>query len=394
MGRGVFHSQIGLRLHDDQAPGDSVQDVNEAAAQESSRDFFSGPAVKGSGERLSGSFHTAILAAMTISEPSSPEAPAPVLITGGAGFIGSHIVDSFLAMGHRVVVLDDLSSGKEGRLPAAVRFVRGDLRDASLAELLKEEGIHTVFHHAAQIDVRRSVADPVFDAEVNVIGTIRLAQACLEAGVWQLIFASSGGAIYGEPDGEAASEAHPLRPRSPYGVAKLAGEKYLFALAEGSDLTVTALRYANVYGPRQDGTGEAGVIGIWMNRLLGGEPGVIYGDGEQTRDFVHVADVVATNRAAYRMRLAGVFNVGTGIETSVNRLYELVAAACGSALPPRYEPGKPGEQRRSVLDTSYARECFGPVDGVPLAEGLQATATWFRMHRTQEGLPTSSSPSV
>lgn len=309
-----------------------------------------------------------------------------MLVTGGAGFIGSHIVDSFLAQGHPVVVIDDLSTGDASRLPPGARFVKGDIRDAALKELLAAERIETVFHLAAQVDVRKSVADPVGDAEVNVLGTIRLALAAGAAGVKQIVFASSGGAIYGDPVGRMADEDHPLNPCSPYGVAKLAGEKYLFALAGEAGYVTTVLRYANVYGPRQDGMGEAGVIGIWMNRLLAGEDGVIYGDGEQTRDFVHVADVVSANRAAYAERAPGVFNIGTGIETTINQLYDLVAAACGTSRPPRRAPGKPGEQRRSVVDPTRARKVLGFRDFVPLAEGLRATAEWFRMHRARQGL--------
>ena len=195
-----------------------------------------------------------------------PENKPSVLVTGGAGFIGSHIADAFLARGHRVVILDDLSTGDAARVPPAARLVEADLRRADLAALLREEKIGVVSHHAAQIDVRKSVEDPVLDAEINVLGTIRLAQACAAAGTSQLLFASSGGAIYGDPEGFSADESHPLNPCSPYGVAKLAGEKYLQALALGSTLTVTILRYANVYGPRQDGRGEAGVVGIWMKK--------------------------------------------------------------------------------------------------------------------------------
>lgn len=312
----------------------------------------------------------------------------PVLVTGGAGFIGSHLVDALLALGHRVVVLDDLSTGDLRRVPKEVRFVKGDVREGGLDALLLEEKVDTVFHLAAQIDVRRSVEDPVFDAEVNVLGTIRVAQAASKAGVVQVVFSSSGGAIYGDPVGERADEDHPLNPCSAYGVAKLAGEKYLSALAADGGYLLTVLRYANVYGPRQDGRGEAGVVGIWMNRLLSGHDAVVNGDGLQTRDFVHVADVVAANREAFLRRVPGVFNVGTGVETSVRDLYGLVAAACGVPGPPRFGPGKPGEQRRSVLDPARARESLGLAELVPLEGGMRATAEWFRLHRAGEGLAT------
>ncbi|MFI5182385.1 MAG: NAD-dependent epimerase/dehydratase family protein [Thermoanaerobaculia bacterium] len=306
------------------------------------------------------------------------QSSSSVLVTGGAGFIGSHLTDALVDAGHRVVVLDDLSTGRRERVTPAARFVEGDLRRFDLERLLREERIAEVFHHAAQIDVRKSVADPVFDAEVNVLGTIRLAKACLASGVSQILFASSGGAIYGDPKGFAADESHPTNPVSPYGTAKLAGEKYLECLALGSPLVVSVLRYANVYGPRQDGSGEAGVVGIWMKRLLEGKDGVIYGDGGQSRDFVYVGDVVSANLVALGKKAAGVFNIGTGIETTVNGLYGEVAKACGTHRPARREAGKPGEQRRSVLDVSRARALLGFTPAVPLPEGLRRTAEWFR----------------
>jgi len=320
------------------------------------------------------------------TDPAPPSPGCAVLVTGGAGFIGSHLVDAVLAQGHRVVVLDDLSTGDLRRVPKEARFVRGDIRAAGLDALLAEEKIDTVFHFAAQVDVRRSVEDPVFDAEVNVLGTIRVGAAAAASGVKQVVFSSSGGAVYGDPVGERADESHPLNPCSAYGVAKLAGEKYLAALAMDGGFALSVLRYANVYGPRQDGRGEAGVIGIWMNRLLSGQDAVVNGDGGQTRDFVHVADVVAANVAAFQRRLPGVFNVGTGVETSVRELYGLVAAACGVEAPPRFGPAKAGEQRRSVLDVALAREALGLTQLVPLDAGMRATAEWFRLHRAKQGL--------
>lgn len=301
-----------------------------------------------------------------------------VLVTGGAGFIGSHLTDAFLAEGKRVVVLDDLSTGHASRLPVGARFVEGDIRTFDVTGLLRAEKIDTIVHHAAQIDVRKSVEDPVFDAEVNVLGTIRLAQAALAAGVTQIVFASSGGAIYGDPEGFAADERHVTNPVSPYGVAKLAGEKYLFGLAHGTPLVVTALRYANVYGPRQDGRGEAGVVGIWMKKLLAGEECLVNGDGTQSRDFVFVGDVVRANLAAAARRAGGVINIGNGVETTVNRLYELVAAACGVEKPALRGPAKPGEQMRSVLDVAKSRTALGLTGFVPLPDGLSRTAAWFR----------------
>jgi len=322
---------------------------------------------------------------MKLPSPQPPQG-CSVLVTGGAGFIGSHLADALLALGHRVVVLDDLSTGDLRRVPPEARFVKGDVRDPGLDALLLEEKVDTVFHLAAQADVRKSVENPVFDAEVNVLGTIRVAQASSLAGVAQVVFSSSGGAVYGDPVGERADEEHPLNPCSAYGVAKLAGEKYLAALAPDGGYQLTVLRYANVYGPRQDGRGEAGVIGIWMNRLLSGQDAVVNGDGLQTRDFVHVADVVAANQAAFLHRVPGIFNVGTGVETSIGELYRLVADACGIDVPPRFGPGKPGEQRRSVLDPSRARTALGLDEYVPLAGGMRATAEWFRLHRAQQGL--------
>ena len=366
----VLLPEIGLRLDDHDRPAlPSREPPNQPAAEQIPGHGGGFAAIEGRGERTRG--RHVILGRMMPERRS-------VLVTGGAGFIGSHLADALLAGGRDVVVLDDLSTGQRSRLPEKARFVEGDIRRFDLTGLLAEAGVDTIFHYAAQIDVRKSVEDPVLDAEVNVLGTIRVAQAALAAGVAQIVFASSGGAIYGDPEGLAADENHPTNPVSPYGVAKLAGEKYLFGLAHGTPLVVTALRFANVYGPRQDGRGEAGVIGIWMKRLLEGGECLINGAGDQSRDFVFVGDVVEANLEAAARRQGGVFNVGTGVETSVNRLYDLVAAACGTRRPARHGPAKSGEQMRSVLDVTKSRSALGLSSPVPLPDGLSRTAAWFR----------------
>ncbi len=319
---------------------------------------------------------------MSSTDSSLSSSRRAVLVTGGAGFIGSHLADALVFRGEQVVVLDDLSTGDRARLSPAVRFVQGDIRDAALPELLKTERVGTIFHLAAQVDVRKSVSDPVGDASVNVLGTVNVAHAAARAGVAQIIFASSGGAIYGDPQGDRADESHPLCPCSPYGAAKLAGEKYLQALSIDGGFAVTLLRFANVYGPRQDGRGEAGVVGIWMRRLLDGDEAVIYGDGLQTRDFVYVADVVAANLAAHAGRVAGTINVGTGVETDLVDLYRKTAVACDSGRPAIHAAAKPGEQRRSVLDPTRAGAALGLTTWVALDQGLRSTAEWFRLQPT------------
>jgi len=296
-----------------------------------------------------------------------------VVVTGGAGFIGSHIVDAYLGRGWRVTVIDNLSTGDRRNVNPRATLREFDIRDVRLREVILELGPDIVSHHAAQMDVRHSVADPAFDAEVNVVGSVRLLQASVDAAVKRFIFASSGGAIYGEPVAVPQHETHPAVPLSPYGCAKLAVEHYLdyFRIVHG--LSSVALRYANVYGPRQNAKGEAGVIAIFAGRLLRGEAVTINGSGEQTRDFVYVKDVVAANVAAAEAAWQGSFNVGTGVETSVNGLYELMGSK-----PPLYGPAKAGEQVRSVLDGGKLRALAGLPPPAPLKEGLAATMDWFR----------------
>lgn len=294
-----------------------------------------------------------------------------VLITGGAGFIGSHLADAYLARGWRVSILDNLSTGDRSNVPAGAEFTQADLSESdAVLERLRPD---VISHHAAQIDVRKSVADPAADAEVNIVSSLRLLQKAKAIGVKRFIFASSGGAIYGEPEVAPQSEAHPVRPMSPYGCAKLAFEHYMNYYREVFGVPTVALRYGNVYGERQSTRGEAGVVAIFTNALLHGREITINGNGEQTRDFVHVSDVVRANLAVTDdVSSQGPFNVGTGVETPVNALYQALTAIVPSRSPARHAPPKAGEQMRSVLDGSR----FAPY--LPLEEGLRRTVEWFR----------------
>jgi UDP-glucose 4-epimerase len=301
-----------------------------------------------------------------------------VLVTGGAGFIGSHITDALLQAGHGVVVLDNLSSGKRENVPSAAELVVGDIRSPEAADLIKGGRFDAVVHQAAQIDVRRSVADPRFDAEVNLLGMLNLLEAATASGVKRFLFASSGGAAYGEQDVFPAPETHPTRPVSPYGASKAAGELYLGYYGVEKKLSFCALRYANVYGPRQDPHGEAGVVAIFTGRCLTGKPCTIFGDGGQTRDYVYVGDVARANLAALGSSHVGAVNVGTGRETSVTDLHRAIAEVTGAKLPATFEAARPGEQRRSCIDPSLAGRVLGWKPEVTLAEGLARTAAFFR----------------
>jgi UDP-glucose 4-epimerase len=302
-----------------------------------------------------------------------------ILVTGGAGFIGSHTVDGLVERSHEVAVLDDLSSGKRGRLNPRARFHQADLRDAKrVAEVLEQERPEAIYHLAAQMDVRRSVADPAFDAGVNLVGMLNLMEAARGKGLRRLIFASSGGAIYGEQNVLPCDEDHPCHPVSPYGVAKLATEHYLFFYRNEYGIGSTALRYANVYGPRQDPHGEAGVVAIFCGRLLRDESCTIYGDGGQTRDYVYVGDVAAANIAALEHQVDGAFNIGTGIETDVNRLYAELAELAGVRKEPVYAAARPGEQRRSVISPARADLRLHWQPKISLREGLAATFEYFK----------------
>lgn len=302
-----------------------------------------------------------------------------ILVTGGAGFIGSHMAARHISDGHRVVVVDNLSTGRREKVPPGARFVEADVAGADFEPLLREERIDAVSHHAAQIDVRHSVSDPLDDARSNVLGSLNLFEACRRAGVRRVLFASTGGALYGEPEGgRPAREDHPTNPVSPYGCAKLSIEKYLHYYRVIHGFEVAVLRYANVYGPGQNGMGEAGVVAIFAEAILAGRTPKIRGDGEQTRDYVYVGDVVETAARALAGAKSGTWNVGTGVETSVNRLFEPIARALGFRGEPEHVPAVPGEQRRSVLDGSAARREFELPEWTTLEKGIPATAESFR----------------
>ncbi len=300
-----------------------------------------------------------------------------IAVTGGAGFIGSHVVDALLAAGHRVLVLDDLSSGRRENLAEQAELFEVDIRSPEAAAVVEGNGVEILVHHAAQMDVRRSTEDPAFDAQVNILGTLNLITAGVRSGLRQVVFASTGGAIYGEQDTFPANESHATRPLSPYGVSKLAGERYLYYFHQGYGLDVTCLRYANVYGERQNPHGEAGVIAIFLRCLCRGETCTINGDGLQTRDFVHVSDVVRANLAALERPGFHILNVGTGIETSVNELYEQLTSAVDSDLAAVHAPAKPGEQKRSVIDPGQLQAELGVPSPLTLKQGLHLTAAWF-----------------
>jgi UDP-glucose 4-epimerase len=300
-----------------------------------------------------------------------------VLVTGGAGFIGSHVVDYLLERDHEVAVVDNLSTGKRTNVPEGARFYEMDIRTGCL-EVFEEFRPEALSHQAAQMDVRRSVREPDFDAEVNVLGTIRLLQNCVEYGVEQVIFASTGGAVYGEQKEFPAPENHPQYPISPYGVSKLAGERYLHFYCIQHSLPYVALRYANVYGPRQDPHGEAGVVAIFCGNLAANQASTINGTGEQTRDYVYVGDVARANLLALESEVpSGAYNIGTGIETSVNGLYEILLEASGRDLPPKHGPAKTGEQLRSCVDPSKAARLLEWQPEVDLASGLTKTLRSF-----------------
>jgi UDP-glucose 4-epimerase len=301
-----------------------------------------------------------------------------VIVTGGAGFIGSHIADRLLADAHDVVVVDDLSTGHIEHVPSRARFYQMELSSPWLDEMFRIERPDAVVHQAAQASVRNSVDDPVFDAGVNVLGTVALLQASVHHRVRRFLFASTGGAIYGDTDQTPTPEDAPALPVSPYGAAKLASEVYLRTFHALHGLSFAALRYANVYGPRQDPHGEAGVVAIFSQRLLAAVPARINGDGKQTRDFVYVGDVADANARALTSGAVGSFNVGTGVETDINQIFAILRRLADSDQEELHGPPLPGEQRRSVVDPSKIGKVMGWKPRMSLEDGLRETVRFFR----------------
>lgn len=304
-----------------------------------------------------------------------------ILISGGAGFIGNHSTRAALARGHRVTVVDDLSHGQPGLLPKEAAVEVLDIRSPALVGLFAKLKPDAVLHLAAQMDVRKSVADPTFDASVNVLGTVNLLESASRAGCKRFVFASSGGAVYGEQEVYPATESHPRRPASPYGVSKLCAEEYLAHYQMAHGMSCLAMRYANVYGPMQNPHGEAGVVAIFASKMLKGEAPVINGDGLQTRDYVFGPDVARANALALESSETGAINIGTAREATVVEVARALAAALGFTQPIGHGPAKPGEQRRSVISPASAKARLGWEPAVRLEEGLAETARWFRQQQ-------------
>jgi len=305
--------------------------------------------------------------------------PRRVLVTGGAGFIGSHVADAYLAAGDDVWIVDDLSSGRAENVPSGARFVEMDVRDHEMRKLFEDVRFDLVNLHAAQIDVRVSVQDPAKDAGINLLGLLNVTESAVAVGTRRVVFVSSGGVVYGEPEQIPTPETAPKQPLSPYGVSKLCGEYYLNYYRRIRGVEYVALRYSNVFGPRQDPHGEAGVVAIFCNRLLSGEALTIFGDGEQTRDYVYVKDVVAANMLASDIDLADgegldarAFNVGTGTGTSVNRLADVLEGIAGAAQPREHRPERAGELRHSTLDSTLIQS-HGWRMSHTLEQGLRDT---------------------
>ena len=301
-----------------------------------------------------------------------------VLVTGGAGFVGSHVSDLLIDSGHNIVIVDDLSNGKKENINPKATFYHVSILDNRMADIFKEEKIEAVIHHAAQISVRNSVKDPLKDMEVNIRGSLLLLELCVKYHTRKFIFASTGGALYGEQDYFPADESHLTRPLSPYAITKLSVEKYLFFYHHTHYLPYISLRYANVYGPRQDPLGEAGVVAIFTQQMFRGKQPIINGEGTQTRDFVYVYDVARANLSALEHEVLGEINIATGVETSVNQLFQELKKLTASPAAEHHGPPMPGEQLRSVLSFDKAKKVLGWEPSILLSQGLKNTVRYFQ----------------
>ena len=311
-----------------------------------------------------------------------------ILVTGGAGFIGSHVVDAMLAAGHEVVVVDNLSTGRQQNLNPRARFYQVDIRSPELADVFEREPPDVVDHHAAQMDVRRSVAEPMDDADINVLGTLNLLEIARTHGTRKVVYISTGGAVYGEPVYLPCDEDHPIAPICQYGVSKHVVEHYLHVYRHLYGLDYTVIRYPNVYGPRQNPHGEAGVVAIFTGRMLSGQPVTINGTGEQERDYVYVTDCAQANVQALDRGSAGIFNLGSNQGVSVNLLFSTLANIIGYPSEPKLGPAKLGETFKIYLDGRRAHASLGWSPTVTFEQGLQKTVAHFREHEREKPAPT------
>jgi UDP-glucose 4-epimerase len=313
-----------------------------------------------------------------------------ILVTGAAGFIASHVADAYVDAGHEVVIVDDLSRGSLRNVNPKARFYQCDIRDqGAIEEIFESEKPAIVNHHAAQMDVRRGVREPLFDADVNILGSINLLGAAIAHKVKRFIYIASAGAGYGEPRVNPVGEDYPINPITPYGISKHTVEHYLFTFCFLYGLEYAVLRYGNVYGPRQSSQGEAGVFAIFSEQMLAGVQPVIYGDGNKVRDYVYISDVIAANVAALERGTNEIFNIGTGVETKDLEVFQTVRNLLGKEIEPKYAPRRPGEIDRICLDISKAARLLGWVPQVSLQEGARATVAYFQ-NRAQELASTST----
>jgi UDP-glucose 4-epimerase len=303
-----------------------------------------------------------------------------ILVTGGAGFIGSHVVNEFIEGGHDVVIIDDLSTGRQSNLNPAAKFYQMDIRDPQVEDIFRSEQPDVISHHAAQMDVRRSVAEPLYDADVNILGSLKLIECAKKYAIKKFIYISTGGAVYGEPEYLPCDENHPINPICQYGASKHTVEHYLYMYHVNYGLEYTVLRYPNVYGPRQDPHGEAGVVAIFCGKMLTGEQVTINGDGEQTRDYVYVGDCARANvMVADENKATGIYNLGSGKGTSVNEIFTGLRDIIGYKLAPLYGPAKVGETRFIYLSAEKAARELGWQPTISLEEGLKRTVDYFRV---------------